>query len=127
MRRPPDRLQRGPLRVHRDQGRRAVPGRGDRRREAELSPGTARALTLSGALVDARECLRLGVFDEVVAPDEVIDRAVALAAELAAVNAGTYARTKAQLRGAALDRMRTAAGSDPLSQPDQGVRPLEWG
>jgi enoyl-CoA hydratase len=85
--------------------------------EAELSPGTARALTLSGALVDSRECLRLGVFDEVVAPDEVSDRAVALAAELADVNPETYARTKAQLRGAALERMRNAAGSDPLSRP----------
>jgi enoyl-CoA hydratase len=82
---------------------------------AELSPGAARALALSGALVDARECVRLGAFDEIAAPDEVVDRAVALAAELAAVNAEVYARTKLQLRGSALERMRAAA--EPLLDP----------
>jgi enoyl-CoA hydratase len=82
---------------------------------AELSPSTARSLALSGALVDARECLRLGAFDEIAAPDEVVDRAVALAAELAAVNPEVYARTKAQLRGPALERMRAA--TEPLLDP----------
>jgi enoyl-CoA hydratase len=82
---------------------------------AELSPSTARSLALSGALVDARECLRLGAFDEIAAPDEVVDRAVALAAELAAVNPEAYARTKAQLRGPALERMRAAG--EPLLDP----------
>ena len=35
---------------------------------AELSPSAARVLTLRGQLTDADECLRLGVFDEVVGP-----------------------------------------------------------
>src|SRR4051794_15229862 len=82
---------------------------------AELSPGTARALALSGALVDARECVRLGAFDEIAAPGDVVERAGALAAELAAVNGEVYARTKAQLRGPALERMRAAA--EPLLDP----------
>jgi enoyl-CoA hydratase len=81
---------------------------------AELSPGTARALALSGELFDARECLRLGAFDEIVAAEQVVDRAVTLAGELAAVNAEVYARTKAQLRGPALERM---AAGEPLLEP----------
>jgi enoyl-CoA hydratase len=78
---------------------------------AELSPGTARALALSGRLVDAQECVRLGAFDEAVAPDEVLERSVALAAELAGVNADTYARTKTQLRAATIARLYA---DDPL-------------
>jgi enoyl-CoA hydratase len=75
--------------------------------EAELSPSTARTLALSGALVDSRACLRLGAFDEIVPPEDVVDRAVALAAELTTVDAATYAQTKSQLRSAALERWRT--------------------
>jgi enoyl-CoA hydratase len=84
--------------------------------QSELSPSTTRSLVLSGALVDSRECLRLGAFDEVVAPGEVVYRAVALAAELTEVNRDTYAGTKHQLRGAALEQMRAAANAEPLSQ-----------
>src|SRR4051794_10307406 len=83
---------------------------------AELSPGAARALALSGALVDGQECLRLGAFDAVVAPDEVLERALGLARELADANAAAYAQTKAQLRGDALERMRAAAAADPMLQ-----------
>src|SRR4051812_20369281 len=83
---------------------------------AELSPGAARALALSGALVDAEECLRLGAFDAVVAPDEVLERALGLGRKLAEANAAAYAQTKAQLRGDALERMRAAAAVDPMLQ-----------
>lgn len=81
---------------------------------AELSPSALRALALSGRLVDAEECARLGAVDEVVAPDAVLDRALAVARELAALDRDTYARTKAQLRGDALERLRAASASDPM-------------
>jgi enoyl-CoA hydratase/carnithine racemase len=58
--------------------------------------------------------VRLGAFDEAVAPDEVLDRALAVARELAALPADTYALTKRGLRGAVIARLREAAESDPL-------------
>jgi enoyl-CoA hydratase len=81
---------------------------------AELAPHVARVLALGNELIDAAECLRLGVFDEVVEPDEVIPRALELAADLAAFPREVYARTKRELRGATTTRLRTAAAHDPL-------------
>ena len=65
-------------------------------------------------LVDAHECVRLGAFDEAVAPDAVIDRSVEVARELAQLPADVYARTKAELRSATLAALRSAAEADPL-------------
>ena len=81
---------------------------------AELSPQAARLLALGSRLTDAADCMRLGVFDEVVAPGQVVERAVAVARELAGLPAETYAKTKSQLRGASLAAMREAAARDPL-------------
>src|SRR3954468_11766759 len=81
---------------------------------AELSPSAARILALGNRLVDAAECVRLGVFDEAVAPTVVVSRALEVAAELAAFPPDVYARTKHDLRGATIDRLRAAAGQDPL-------------
>ena len=81
---------------------------------SELSPGAARSLALTGRLTDAEECQRLGVFDEVLAPDVVLQRALEVGAELAALPADTYVRTKLGLRGATLDAMPAAAAADPL-------------
>ena len=81
---------------------------------AELSPSAVRALALSGRLVDADECRRLGAFDEVVAPDAVVDRSLEVARELAALNRGTYAHIKSQLRAATAERLRAA--DEPLLQ-----------
>jgi enoyl-CoA hydratase len=77
---------------------------------AELTPAAARTL----ALTDAEECLRLGLFDEVVAPGRVVDRTLEVAAELAALPADTYARTKEGLRGATVAAMAAGAEADPL-------------
>jgi enoyl-CoA hydratase len=82
--------------------------------KAELAPPATRQLALGNALHDAQTCLRLGVFDEVVAPDAVIPRAVAVAHELAAMPSDVYARTKADLRGGLVEELREAAASDPL-------------
>jgi enoyl-CoA hydratase len=81
---------------------------------AELAPHAARALAFGNQLIGAEECLRLGVFDEVLEPAAVLPRALVLAAELASFSAETYARTKHDLRGATLDRLRAAAVDDPL-------------
>jgi enoyl-CoA hydratase len=81
---------------------------------AELPPHAARVLALGNELIDAAECRRLGVFDEVVEPDEVVSRAREVAAGLAAFPADVYARTKRDLRGATTTRLRAAAAEDPL-------------
>jgi enoyl-CoA hydratase len=81
---------------------------------AELTPQAARLLALGNRLTDAERCVALGAFDEAVAPDAVLDRALAVARELAALPADVYARTKLDLRAAALESMRARVGSDPL-------------
>jgi enoyl-CoA hydratase len=45
--------------------------------------GRARELIYTGRIVDAQECLRLGLANEVVADDQVVDRALAIAGEIA--------------------------------------------
>jgi enoyl-CoA hydratase len=81
---------------------------------AELTPAAARVLALGNRLVDADTCVGLGAFDEALAPDAVLDRAIAVAAELAALPAEAYARTKAELRAATIASLREAAEHDPL-------------
>lgn len=81
---------------------------------AELAPQAKRILAFGNELHSAEECLRLGVFDEVVEPDSVIPRAIEWAAQLARMPARVYARTKRDLRGAAIDAMRAAVATDPL-------------
>jgi enoyl-CoA hydratase len=81
---------------------------------AELAPPATRVLVLGNRLVDAAECVRLGAFDEAVAPDDVVDRALEVARELGELPADVYARTKAELRADTLERLRAAAEVDPL-------------
>jgi enoyl-CoA hydratase len=81
---------------------------------AELSAPAARLLVLGNRLVDAAECVRLGAFDEALPPDQVVDRSLEVARELAELPAEVYARTKAELRGATLTELRAAAEADPL-------------
>jgi enoyl-CoA hydratase len=62
-----------------------IPGGGGTQRLARLvGPSRAKELILTGRQVRADEALRIGLVDEVVAPDDLHDRAYALAAELAA-------------------------------------------
>jgi enoyl-CoA hydratase len=81
---------------------------------AELAPHAARLLALGNQLVDARACLRLGVFDEVCEPERVLTRALELAGELRDMPRDVYARTKSALRAETIARLRTAAADDPL-------------
>lgn len=81
---------------------------------AELPPHAARLLALGNQLVDAETCHRLGAFDEVIDAPAVLPRAIEVAQELAAMPAEVYARTKAELRGATIVRLREAVKDDPL-------------
>ena len=81
---------------------------------AELPPHAARLFALGNELVDADTCVRLGAFDEVAPPEEVVQRALEAAAALASMPSDVYARTKAELRGATIVRLREAVVDDPL-------------
>jgi len=82
--------------------------------KAELPPHAARVLALGNELVDAAECVRLGAFDEALAADQVLPRALELAGTLAGFHPATYTRTKRELRGATIERLRRSADADPL-------------
>ncbi|MFN3255631.1 MAG: enoyl-CoA hydratase/isomerase family protein [Ilumatobacter sp.] len=61
-----------------------IPGGGGTQRLARVvGPSKAKELCLTGRQVRAEEALRIGLADEVVAPEDLHDRALALAAELA--------------------------------------------
>jgi enoyl-CoA hydratase len=85
---------------------------------AELPPHAARVLGLGNELVDANECRRLGVFDELAEPDGVLPRALEIARALAAYPAEIYARSKLDLRAGTLEALRVAAAHDPLLADD---------
>lgn len=82
--------------------------------EAEIEPSYRRNLVLSGELIDPATALAHALVDEVVAPRQLIARAVELARMRSSASA--YAVVKEQLKGAALSRMRevVASGHDPL-------------
>jgi enoyl-CoA hydratase len=62
-----------------------IPGGGGTQRLARVvGPSRAKHLVLTGRQVGADEALRIGLVDEVVAPEDLHDRACGLAAELAA-------------------------------------------
>jgi enoyl-CoA hydratase/carnithine racemase len=90
---------------------------------AELSANAARRLALGNQLTDASDCLALGVFDEVVAGDDVVERAIGVASEMAAFPPHVYAVTKNELRAASHAAMRKAADADPLLQAWVDDRP----
>jgi enoyl-CoA hydratase len=85
---------------------------------AELSAPAARRLVLRADLVDAADLRELGAFDEVVPNDEVLDRALAVARDLAALPSSAYAATKRRLRAPtlALAARLQAGEADPLGE-----------
>lgn len=61
-----------------------IPGGGGTQRLARvIGPSKAKEMCLTGRQVKADEALRIGLADEVVAPEELHDRAISLAAEVA--------------------------------------------
>ncbi len=83
--------------------------------KAELSATLSRRLLLSGRNIEAGEALDHKLLDEVVARDEVMDRAVSVARDYAAIPPMAYGDVKRQLRGAAMDKIHDAIenGNDP--------------
>jgi enoyl-CoA hydratase len=79
---------------------------------AELHGPAARRLVLGADLVDAKEALEAGAFDEVAEPDDVLHRATEVARSLSLLPTEAYAKVKDQLRGPAL--AAALAEPDPL-------------
>jgi enoyl-CoA hydratase len=71
-----------------------------------------RVLTLRAQSLDPEKALAMGVVDELAAPDRLLDRAIALAEELAALPRVAYARVKHQVRAETIERTRAAAATD---------------
>jgi 3,2-trans-enoyl-CoA isomerase len=59
-----------------------------------VGPRLAEQLCVSGALLSPEEALRVGLVDEVVPPEQVVARAVALAGELAALPRAAMTETR---------------------------------
>jgi len=82
---------------------------------AELSAQAARVLALRAHLVDPDEALALGLVDELAAPEDVLERALVVAAEMAELPARAYWDTKRELRAEAIDLIeRVLEQGDPL-------------
>ncbi|MDX6667279.1 MAG: enoyl-CoA hydratase [Solirubrobacteraceae bacterium] len=83
---------------------------------AELTPPAARLLTLRANLLEADAAHGLGLFDEIAEGDRVVERALEVAAELAALPPATYEHVKMDLRRDPLAEARRAIAeeSDPL-------------
>ena len=81
---------------------------------AEIEPSLRRHLVLSGGLIEPTAALAGGLVDELVAPQDLVARAVEVARARAAAPA--YAIVKEQLKRKTLAHMRAvvASGTDPL-------------
>lgn len=66
----------------------------------------AERLLLEGAVYSPQEALGIGLVDEVVEPDELLERAIAVASRLGSKPGAGYHRLKRFLRGATAERMR---------------------
>ncbi|MDX1710680.1 MAG: enoyl-CoA hydratase/isomerase family protein [Rhodovibrionaceae bacterium] len=75
---------------------------------AELPPHALRRLMLSGANISADQAERIGIADELAPPDGVVERALAVARDYAALPPKAYAAVKAQVRAEAILRIRAA-------------------
>ncbi len=69
-------------------------------------------VVLTAGTSEVREARRLGLVDEVVPAGELRTRAVAVAAQMAAVAPDTFALTKRQIRQPLLDRLRAPAAAE---------------
>lgn len=83
---------------------------------AELGASALRRIMLSGRNHDAATALALGAVDEVVPGDQVLERALAVAADYARLPPQTFASIKREIRGAVVDRSLAAVNdrTDPM-------------
>lgn len=84
--------------------------------KAELAPKDVRFTTLHATNYGPEEALRRGVFDELQAPENVLERGIAVASDLASMPGDSYARIKYQVRGDAIQALETLnqTHSDPM-------------
>jgi enoyl-CoA hydratase len=81
---------------------------------AELARGVARRLDLGAELIDSALAREWALVDELARPEGVLERALAVARDLAELPTQTFARVKRQLRGATLEAIRAAIEKDPI-------------
>lgn len=91
---------------------------------AELPTHAARSLALGNRLIDGAEALRLGLFDEALAADAVLPRAVQLATEMVTFPVDVYAATKRELRNQTISAIKAAVESEPLLDGWLSANPL---
>lgn len=91
-----------------------IPGGGGTQRLARaIGEGKAMELILTGDMVDAEEALRLGLVNQVVAPENLEDRAMELANKIAEMSPIALAMAKKSVKNAA--RLDLAAGLEAES------------
>ena len=80
-----------------------------------LSASAFRRVMLSGRNLDAKVAEKMGIVDEVVSGDELIRRSLEVAGDYASIPPMAYAKVKAQMRAASLDRLNNIIDkkSDP--------------
>jgi enoyl-CoA hydratase len=83
--------------------------------KAELAPGSARRLVLGAELIDSAQALALGLLDEVLPADEVLARALEVAAGLAELPGAVYSESKRQLRGRTVSEIDAAISKNPMA------------
>lgn len=83
---------------------------------AELGPQALRRLLISGQNADVQTARSWGILDELVAPADLMQRAIEIAHDYAAIPPLAFAGVKAQTRAPTVDLVRKAIAdeSDPL-------------
>lgn len=76
--------------------------------KAEIAANDLRKLLLNGQPYNAEQALAAGILDEVVDTDALMERALKVAEQYAALPPKTYATAKAQLRAATVEAIETA-------------------
>jgi len=79
-----------------------------------------RRLVLNAELLSPDEALSVGLIDQVIEPDKLLDEALATAERLARISPDVYAYTKRQLQGPARERI------DALSPADDEAATAMW-
>ena len=86
-------------------------------------PQHFRTIVYRAETYEPAAALELGLIDEIVDPDALLDRALATAERLASVPADTFAITKREIRRPAMDRIRSLAQTTAQEVQVQWLEP----
>ena len=86
-------------------------------------PQHFRTIVYRAETYEPAAALELGLIDEVVEPEALLDRALATAERLASVPADTFAITKREIRRPAMDRIRSLAQTTAQEVQAQWLEP----